>query len=152
MDIIQKKLAEFKTLVEEGLDAENMVRALKLIGIEGYDTETVSSFKLWNDYMPLSDDHPYTAQQRYLHVLWDSIDRVPLGVNCDFAIPFRQIIAKRLFKKCGEGFVANEGCRFNFGNRIEVGDNVSWNAGCYIDSKGGVKFGDYSMIDRKSVV
>lgn len=146
MDIIQKKLAEFTTLVEEGLDAENMVRALKLIGIEGYDTETVSSFKLWNDYMPLSDDHPYTAQQRYLHVLWDSIDRVPLGINCDFAIPFRQIVAKHLFKKCGEGFVANEGCRFNFGNRIEVGDNVSWNAGCYIDSKGGVKFGDYSMM------
>ena len=78
--------------------------------------------------------------------MWDSIDRVPLGVNCNFAVPFRQIIAKKLFKKCGDGFVANEGCRFNYGHRLEVGDNVSWNAGCYIDTKGGVKMGDFAML------
>ena len=29
---------------------------------------------------------------------------------------------------------------------IEVGDNVSWNHCCYIDSKGGVKFEDFSII------
>ena len=39
-----------------------------------------------------------------------------------------------------------EGCRFNFGHLIEVGDNVSWNTGCYVDSKGGVKFGDFAMM------
>lgn len=42
--------------------------------------------------------------------------------------------------------MANEGCRFNYANQIEIGDNVSWNAGCYIDSKGGVKFGDFAML------
>ena len=54
--------------------------------------------------------------------------------------------AKKLFKKCGDGFVANEGCRFNYGHRLEVGDNVSWNAGCYIDTKGGVKMGYFAML------
>lgn len=146
MNIIQKKLTDFKLLVDDGLDAENAVKAFELIGIDGYDKETLASFKLWNDYMPIPDGEEYTDEQRYLHMLWDCVDRVPLGINCDFAIPFRQIVAKRLFKRCGDGFVANEGCRFNFGNRIEVGENVSWNAGCYIDAKGGVTFGDFAML------
>lgn len=42
--------------------------------------------------------------------------------------------------------MVNEGCRFNYGHRLEVGDNVSWNAGCYIDTKGGVKMGDFAML------
>ena len=146
MDVIQNKLNDFQKLVDEGMDAKNTVLALKLIGIDGYDEDTIKSFKLWGDYMPMSDENPYTEAQRNLHILWESVDRVPLGVNCAFAVPFRQIIAKKLFKKCGEGFVANEGCRFNYANQIEIGDNVSWNAGCYIDSKGGVKFGDFAML------
>ena len=146
MDGIEKKVNECQKLGDEGMDAKNTGLALKLIGIDGYDEDTIKSFKLWGDYMPMSDENPYTEAQRNLHILWESVDRVPLGVNCAFAVPFRQIIAKKLFKKCGEGFVANEGCRFNYANQIEIGDNVSWNAGCYIDSKGGVKFGDFAML------
>ncbi len=146
MSILDEKLKQISLLVEEGMNAKNTVKALELIGIDGYDEELVRSFKLWGDYMPISDQTPYSEERRNLHILWDSIDRVPLGVNCAFAVPFRQLIAKKLFKKCGDGFVANEGCRFNYADRIEIGENVSWNAGCYIDSKGGVKLGDFSML------
>lgn len=146
MNILDAKLQQIRQLVEEGLTAKNTALALGIIGIEGYDEDLVRSFRLWNDYMPLSDVDGYDEQRRNLHILWESIDRVPLGINCAFAIPFRQILASKLFKKCGVGFVANEGCRFNFANRIEIGDNVSWNAGCYIDAKGGVKFGDFAML------
>lgn len=96
--------------------------------------------------MPLSDEIPYTEEQRDLHVLWELLDRSVYGADCSLAVPLRQAIAKKLFKKCGEGFVAAEGCRFNFGHRIEVGENVSWNMGCYIDAKGGVSFGDFAML------
>lgn len=146
MSILDEKLHQISLLVDEGMTSKNADIAFRIIGIEGYDEELIGSFRLWNDYMPLSDEDGYDEQRRNLHILWESIDRVPLGINCAFAIPFRQIIAKKLFKKCGEGFVANEGCRFNFANRIEIGDNVSWNSGCYIDAKGGVKFGDFSML------
>ncbi|MCQ2409622.1 MAG: acyltransferase [Clostridia bacterium] len=146
MGIIQDKLAEFKKLSDEGMTALNTVKALEIIGISGYTEELIKSFKLWNDYMPLMDEHPYTEEQRNYQILWESVDKVPLGINMDFAIPFRQIIAKKMFKKCGDGFVCNENCRFNFANQIEIGENVSWNAGCYIDAKGGVKFGDFSML------
>lgn len=146
MSVIDEKLKAFQELVDDGISSKNTVKAFELIGINGYDEELVKTFKLWGDFMPMGDEDPYTEEQRNLHILWDSIDRVPLGVNCAFSVPFRTIIAKKLFKKCGDGFVANEGCRFNYGHRIEVGENVSWNSGCFIDSKGGVKMGDFAML------
>lgn len=144
MNILDEKLNEIQKLVDDGMSAKNTVKALRIIGIDGYDEATVKSFRLWNDYMPL--ELQYDEYRRNLHILWESVDRVPLGINCAFAIPFRQIIAKKLFKSCGDGFVANEGCRFNFANNIEIGKNVSWNAGCYLDAKGGIKLGDHSML------
>lgn len=144
MSMIDQKLNEIRQLADEGMTCKNTAKALKIIGIDGYDEQSLKEFKLWNDYMPL--DMEYDECRRNLHILWDSVDRVPLGVNCAFAIPFRQILAKKLFKSCGDGFVANEGCRFNFANNIEIGENVSWNAGCYLDAKGGIKLGDFSML------
>lgn len=146
MNILEEKLAKIKAYADEGMSSKNAVKVLELIGISGYTEELLDSFKLWNEYMPLADEIPYTKEQRNLHILWECIDKTPLGINCAFSIPFRQIIAKKLFKKCGDGFVANENCRFNFANNIEIGENVSWNSGCYIDAKGGVKFGDFSML------
>ena len=138
-------LEQFETLFANGLDNKAMVKAFSLLGFDGYE-EGDFAFKLWSEYLPIADEHPYTNEQRNLHVLWEAVDRSPLSINVDFAIPFRRMIAKKLFKKCGDGFIANEGCRFNYGHLIEVGDGVTWNHCCYIDSKGGVCFGDFSMV------
>lgn len=146
MDDNKKLLTKIQVLFDDELDAKNMLKVLKLIGADGFDEDYIRSFRLWSDTMPRSDEFPYTEAQRYYHILWEVIDRVPIGINIDFAVPFRRMIAKKLFKRCGKGFIANEGCRFNYGHLIEVGDNVTWNHCCYIDSKGGVTFKDYSMI------
>ncbi len=145
MERTERDLARIEKLINDGLTTENMQAVMNIIGAD-CDKQQLKSFKLWGDFLPRAEEFPYTEEQRYLHMLWEIIDRVPLGINCAFTIPFRQIIAKKLLKKCGKGFVANEGCRFNYGHLIEVGDNVTWNHCCYIDSKGGVKFGDFSMI------
>jgi acetyltransferase-like isoleucine patch superfamily enzyme len=139
-------LEQFENLIANGLDNKAMVKAFALLGFDGYEEDDLASFKLWSDYLPIADQHPYTEEQRNLHVLWEAVDRSPLSINVDFAIPLRRMIAQKLFKKCGAGFIANEGCRFNYGHLIEVGDGVTWNHCCYIDSKGGVSFGDFSMI------
>lgn len=139
-------LEQFENLIANGLDNEAMVTAFSLIGFDGYEKEDFDPFKLWSDYLPVADEHPYTEVQRNLHILWEALDRSPLSINVDFAIPLRRMIAQKLFKKCGAGFIANEGCRFNYGHLIEVGDGVTWNHCCYIDSKGGVSFGDFSMV------
>lgn len=145
MNTVEEKLKRAQKLITKNISTEEMLEILKIIGV-GMTADEIESYRLWGDYMPLGDEHPYTKSERYLHILWELIDKVPLGINCTFAIPFRQAIAKNLFKKCGEGFVAAEGCRFNYGHQIEVGDNVSWNMGCYVDSKGGVSFGDFAML------
>lgn len=145
MNTVEEKLMRATKLISKEITAEEAVEVLKIIGLE-VGKDEIKEYRLWGDLMPMGDENPYTDSQRYLHILWELIDRSPLGINCNFTIPFRQAIAENLFKKCGEGFVAAEGCRFNFGHLIEVGDNVSWNMGCYVDSKGGVKFGDFAMM------
>ena len=141
----EKMLEIINNLAEQGMNAENTLKVFSLLGINGFDEENLSEIRLWSDCLPISDEIPYTEEQRNLHILWECVDRVPWGIHVPFAVPFRQIIAKRLFKKCGDGFVAHEGCRFNYGQNIEVGENVSWNQGSFFDSKGGISFGDFSM-------
>ena len=128
----KERLDKICELINSGLNAKNAVKALALIGFEGMDSNELGEFKLWNEYTPKAKEIPYSMEQRNLHILWECLDKTPYGMNCEFAIPLRQAIAKKLFKKCGDGFVANENCKFNFGNNIEVGENVSWNSGCYI--------------------
>ena len=145
MDFVQTKLDRMQALFAGPIDAEVASSILAELGLD-MPAEALDACQLWTDYMPLYDEHPYTEQEHHLHVIWEMLDRTPYGINCAFAIPFRQMIAKRLFKRCGEGFVCAEGCRFNFGNQIELGDNVSWNAGVYVDAKGGVTMDDYAML------
>lgn len=147
----EELLQKISVLVNNGLDKDSFIKVLNLIGAD-FGESNPTEFRLWGDYLPKSKDLPYSDEQRFLHILWETIDKVPLGISVDFAIPFRRIIAKKLFKKCGKGFIANEGCRFNYGNNIEVGDYVTWNHCCYIDSKGGVSFDDYSMITEYSKI
>ncbi len=147
-----ERLNKICSLIDNGLNSENAVKALALIGFEGLDKEELAQFKLWNEYMPQSKELPYSELDRNLHILWECLDKTPYGMNCEFAIPLRQAIAKKLFKKCGDGFVANENCKFNFGNNIELGDNVSWNSGCYIDAKGGVKMGNHVMLTENVTI
>lgn len=145
MDIVQDKLQRIEGWLAAPVTSQSACAVLAELGC-AMRPEELDAYRLWTDYMPLADEHPYTPEERYLHILWELVDKVPIGINCAFAIPYRQMLAKRLFRRCGEGFVCAEGCRFNFGNQIEVGDNVSWNMGCYIDSKGGVVMEDYAML------
>lgn len=139
-------LTKIDKVLQNGLTAKETAIILNDIGVCGIDEAAVRGFRLWGDFLPRGYDTPYTEEQRCLHILWECLDRSPWAINIPFAIPFRAMIAKKLFRRCGEGFVANEGCRFNYGHLIEVGDNVSWNHGCYVDSKGGVSFGNFSVM------
>lgn len=146
MSATERKLDAIKELICEGLTTEKTLKVFSLLGIQGFDAETLEEYRLWGDYLPRGKEFPYTQEQKYLHIIWDAIDGTPFGTNCTFSLPYRRMIAEKLFKKCGKNFIANEGCRFNYGHLIEVGDNVAWNHGCYIDSKGGVCFENHSMI------
>lgn len=141
--VIDIKLDEIGTIIKNGLDTDGTLRILQIIDGPIYSKEFLEELTLYSELLPLGRENPFTQEQRYLHFLWDVFDRLPICLNAKLGILFRRIIAERLFKKCGTGFIAEENFRFNFGQNIEVGDFVFFNRGVFIDSKGGVVIGNH---------
>lgn len=139
---INKLLNKIKQIVEKGVNKEELIVILDLLKIS-IPTEVLDEIKLYGDYLPKNHEVGLCDEKRYLHFLWDVIDKSPVCLAANFAIPLRRIIAKKLFKSCGENFIAEENVRFNVPDNIEIGDNVFLNRDVYIDSKGGVKLGDF---------
>lgn len=139
-------LSEIEGLLVDGPDTSGTRKILRMLGGPEYAPEILEGIRLWNEYLPKSEELPYTQGQRYLHFLWDAFDKLPLCMSIPFAVPFRRLLAKKLFARCGKNFICEEGCRFNFGQNLEVGDDVIFNRGSYFDSKGGIVFGHFSAV------
>jgi acetyltransferase-like isoleucine patch superfamily enzyme len=75
--------------------------------------------------------------------LWYSFDRSPAGgQNVDLGIRFRRILARHIFKRCGENFKAFQNVEFSFGYNLEVGDNVVVHRNVLLDDRGGLIIGN----------
>jgi acetyltransferase-like isoleucine patch superfamily enzyme len=134
-------LRNISELVKSGITERDVKSILELINVSvpGW---MVDDLRLYSDVLPVGAlINPYSQEQRYLHFLWDSFELSPLKLHIDFAVYFRQIIAKKLFKRCGENFIALKGVSFNFGHQIELGDNVFFNENVFLDAKGGITIG-----------
>jgi len=139
---IKISLDKIEDIIQTGLDEKGTAEILMLMGVQNFPLQTLAELRLFNEVVPKITEYGLTDSQRYLHFLWDTLDKSPISINIDFAIPLRRIIARALFKKCGKNFIAEENCRFNFGQGIGIGDDVFFNRGVYIDSKGGVEIGN----------
>ncbi|OPX99720.1 MAG: Galactoside O-acetyltransferase [Syntrophorhabdus sp. PtaB.Bin047] len=138
----EEKLEKAQKIIASGLDRKGAADILWLTGIGGHPVENLGELRLYSDFLPRVDDFGFTESQRFLHFLWDALDKSPVGLDAGFSIPFRRIVAKALFRKCGKNFIAEENVRFNFGQGIEVGDDVFLNRGVFLDSKGGITIGN----------
>lgn len=145
MDANTVLVNQVAAILDAGLDATGLNAIFALIGAPQYNEELLDEMQIWTDYMPLSEEQPYTKEQRYLHVLWDTLDRVPIGSSIPVAMNIRRRIAAKLFRACGKNFICEGNVRFNFGTNLTLGRDVHFNQGCYLDTKGGIEFGDYSM-------
>jgi len=139
---VSARLDTIEKIIRAGIDEKGAAEALTLMGLSNFPAKTLAGIRLYSEVLPKAAEYGFTDSQRYLHFLWDALDKSPVCLDVDFAIPFRRIIAGALFKKCGKNFIAEENCRFNFGQGIEIGDNVFFNRGVFIDSKGGLTVGD----------
>jgi acetyltransferase-like isoleucine patch superfamily enzyme len=139
---IAKLLEKIEGIIKGGLDAEKTASILYLIGCPVLEETLLPEMKLYSEYLPMAAEYPFTQDQRFLHMLWEAVERSPLCLASNFSFPYRRMIAKKLFRKCGKNFCCENGVRFNFGQFIEVGDNVFMNGGTFIDSKGGVTIGN----------
>ena len=75
--------------------------------------------------------------------LWYSFDRSLLaGQNVWLGVELRRLLAKHIFKRCGENFKAFQHVEFSFGYNMEVGDNVVVHRHVLLDDRGGIVLGN----------
>jgi acetyltransferase-like isoleucine patch superfamily enzyme len=96
--------------------------------------------------------------ERYARVkpllwLWQSFDRSPLGGgNVAVGVRLRRILARHVFKRCGENFKCFQFVEFSFGYNMEVGDNVVIHRHVLLDDRGGIVLGNrVSIADYANV-
>lgn len=140
--LFDEKLAAIEGLINIGLGADSLAKIFSILEAPPLSVKIIENIKLYSETLPKAQEIPFTHQQRYLHFLWDYLDRLPLGLIVSFSIPFRRLIAKHLFKRCGAAFIAEENVTFNFSQFIELGDQVFFNRGVFLDSKGGIRIGN----------
>ncbi len=85
--------------------------------------------------------------------LWYSFDRSPAGAqNVWLGVELRRLLARHIFKRCGENFKAFHNVEFSFGYNMDVGDNVVVHRNVLLDDRGcivignGVSISDYANI------
>jgi len=75
--------------------------------------------------------------------LWYSFDRTVVGgQNVDLGVKLRRLLAKRIFRTCGENFKAFQHVEFSFGHNMDVGDNVVIHRHVLLDDRGGIRLGN----------
>ncbi|KEH99401.1 acyltransferase [Clostridium massiliodielmoense] len=141
MSKISCLLDEVKDIVNKGVTDDGVKKVLDILKCP-LPISDLDEIELYVDYLPKNKDIAYSKERRYLHFLWDVIDKSPMSIITNFSIPFRRILAKKLFKSCGKNFIAEDNVRFNVPGKIEIGDNVILSNDVFIDSKGGVTIGN----------
>lgn len=86
------------------------------------------------------------ARVKPLLWLWEMFDKSPAGENVALAIPFRRILAKHIFKRCGRNFKCFQFVKFSFGYNMEVGDNVVVHRYVLLDDRGGIVLDDGASV------
>ncbi len=136
------RLRQAEELLARVHEPEAVLELLAIIEAPPLEYDTVSRISLYAETLPRAEEHPFTPAQRHMHFLWDAFDKLPLSLIVPFAIPFRRLLARRLFGACGAAFTAEENVRFNFARLLRVGEGVFLNRNVYLDTKGGVTLGD----------
>ena len=75
--------------------------------------------------------------------LWYSFDRtVAGGQNVWLGVLLRRLLAKHIFKRCGENFKCFQHAEFSFGYNLEVGNDVVVHRHVLLDDRGGIRLGN----------
>jgi len=97
------------------------------------------------EYYAETDPARYAAVKPLLW-LWEMFDRSPMGENTALGVPFRRVLARRIFRSCGRNFKAFPFVRFTFGYNMEVGDDVVIHRHVLLDDRGGIRIGHGSSV------
>ncbi|MFN2636958.1 MAG: acyltransferase [Gemmatimonadaceae bacterium] len=142
-DVCRRSLCEiayptFASSWETAVEDAKLPLATRL-ALSALDSRNVT---LEPEYYAECDDARFQKVKPLLW-LWYSFDRTPLGgQNVELGVQLRRILARHIFKKCGENFKAFQHVEFSFGYNMEVGDNVVVHRHVLLDDRGGISLGN----------
>ena len=145
-------LAEFEELVRTDRLPEQGSAFFGSIGKLADDFLSTGRFELPIDPFQGRDREMALESDLYYVMFWRMFDRTPAAMMQDFAIKLRRILAKRVFKRCGEDVVIHHNVLFNFGRNIELGDGVFLNRDVMLDDRAAMTIGDHTMIAAGVVI
>lgn len=109
------------------------------LGLAATDPRNVT---LEPEYYSECDDARFQKVKPLLW-LWYAFDRtLPGAQNVWLGVLLRRLLAKHIFKTCGENFKCFQHTEFSFGYNMEVGDNVVVHRHVLLDDRGGISLGD----------
>ncbi len=124
-----------------GVDPESLPLATR-VALDQMDPRNVT---LEPEFYHEIDVERY-AEVKPLLWLWEMFDRSPLGENTSLGVPFRRMLAMRVFRRCGRNFKAFPHVRFTYGYNMEVGDDVVIHRHVLLDDRGGIRIGDRASV------
>jgi acetyltransferase-like isoleucine patch superfamily enzyme len=127
-------VADWETAVED-----NTLDPATRLALAAMDPRNVT---LEPEYYGECDDEKFQRVKPLLW-LWYSFDRTPVAAqNVWLGVELRRLLAKHIFKRCGENFKAFHNVEFSFGYNMEVGDNVVVHRNVLLDDRGGIVLGN----------
>jgi acetyltransferase-like isoleucine patch superfamily enzyme len=145
-------LAEFDELVRTDRLREKGSAFFGSVSRLADDFLTTGGFELPTDPFRGRDREMALESDLYYVMFWRMFDRTPAAMLQDFAIKLRRILAKRVFKSCGEDVVIHHNVLFNSGRNIELGDGVFLNRDVMLDDRAPLTIGDHTMIAAGVVI
>ncbi|MEE6209599.1 acyltransferase [Salarchaeum sp. III] len=122
----------------EDWQAGNTVSSIEEARLQSYDPRNAT---LESEYYAEKDEAAF-AESKPLQWLWRQFDNTPVADNVDFALEFRQMLARHLFADAGDGLRIFKGVSMTYGHNIELGDNVVIHDDVHLDDRGELTIGD----------
>lgn len=92
------------------------------------------------------------ARVKPLLWFWQMFDHSPVGRNVRLGTQVREMLAQRVFKRCGKNVRIFHDVEFSFGYNLSVGDGVTIHRNVLIDDRGEVVLGnDVSISDYANI-
>jgi acetyltransferase-like isoleucine patch superfamily enzyme len=97
---------------------------------------------------PFKGDSPDIEADPHLYyrMFWRMFDKTPASMIQGFAVPLRRMLARKLFRHCGEGVIFHHNVLFSDGGNISLGDGVLVNRRVMLDDRGPIDVGAYTMM------
>lgn len=92
------------------------------------------------------------GRSKPLQWLWRQFDRTSLAANVAFGLPFRQMLAKRLFAEAGDNLRIFRDVTMSYGHNITIGDNCVVHDNVHLDDRGELIIGDRVSISEDAHV